>query len=387
MILSNDRIAVITHDFIPGHTYEVVVRAIGPDGTQQPIEGAVRNTITIEGKTAAPTSPSGLMATGYLNAVTLEWTNPSNYDVAFVEVWRSATNTISSAAKLAEVRGTTYIDAIGSSGVTRYYWVRTINSSAIASPYFPNTTVGVVGTSDGVEATDIADFAVTATKMFNKTIILTGDAWTNNSPGGGSIAWNAHSVVYNGAAYPVDAGNTSQAYVYWGVGDSTYSTSATQPVLVSAEFMIAINKSGIHTLVWNSSANMVIGTAFIANLAVTDAKIANATITNAKIATVDAGKITTGILVVARTEAKATDPLADQTGANTAASIAGQGSLATLSVVEDAQLGTTVIDGGLIITSLLSADNIITGKLQSADGFTYFDLDNNTLVIASGAGS
>ena len=54
---------------------------------------------------------------------------------------------------------------------------------------------------------------------------------------------------------------------------------------------------------------------------------------------------------------------ADVTGDNTAQAITDQGSLATLSTVELAQLGTTVVVGGYIKTSLLTADNITTGNL------------------------
>ena len=46
-----------------------------------------------------------------------------------------------------------------------------------------------------------------------------------------------------------------------------------------------------------------------------------------------------------------------------------------------------VAPDGYIRIGLLTADNIITGKMQSVSGDTYFDLDNNTLVIGSGEGS
>lgn len=296
--VSNDRKTTLTHGFVVGHEYEVIVRAVGPDGTEQAMEIAARNTITIVGKREVPNTPITLAASGFLNSIVLAWTNPLDFDFDKMEIWRSATNDVDTAAKVAEVRGISYTDELGEANVTRYYWIRAINTSGRASDYWPRTTVGVGATSVGVAVTDIDDFAITATKMFTKTIILTGDAWTNNydAPANTEIGWNAHSIVYNGASYPITAGNTALAYIYWTIGGATYSTSATHPALGATAFMVAINTGGIHTLVWNSSANMVIGTAFIANLAVTDAKIATATITHGKIASLDAGTMTVGTL-------------------------------------------------------------------------------------------
>jgi len=78
---------------------------------------------------------------------------------------------------------------------------------------------------------------------------------------------------------------------------------------------------------------------------------------------INCSTLTVGSIPVGQTDAKCTDALADQTSANTAADISGQGDLATLSLVETAQLGTTVIVGGYIKTSLLTADNIVAGTL------------------------
>ncbi len=312
----DDKGKVITHDLIPGHKYEVIVRAIGPDGTMQPMEEAARNAIVIQGKLASPNAIVTFTAAAFIEAITLSWTKSPDFDLDYVEIWRSATNDIDTAEKVAEASGITYLDDIGLANVTRYYWIRAVNTSRQSSIYYPDTTAGVSGTTVGIVATDIADFAVTATKMFNKTIILNADVWSNNSPGAGSIAWNAHSIVYNGTSYPITAGNTALAYVYWTAGAATYSEDTEQPILSTPAFMIAINTAGIHTLVWNSSANMVIGTAFIANLAVTNAKIGllavdtaqiaalavetakikNLAVTNAKINTVTANKLTAGTI-------------------------------------------------------------------------------------------
>ncbi len=352
MIVENDRRATLTHDFIVGHEYEVVVRAVGPDDTQQAMENAARDTIVIQGKLSVPSVPTGLTADGFLNVIVLAWTNPTDYDLAHVEVWRGVTDDRELATKVAEVKGITYTDEIGEAGIARYYWLRAVNTSEQASGY----TASVTATTLGVDATSIDDFSLTATKLFTNVVVLAADSWSNNSPGAGSVAWNGHNIVYNGVLYPITAGNTASAYIYWTVGDATYSTSATHPALGSTGFMIAINTSGTHTLVWNSSANMVIGSLFVAdaaiieakigNLAVTDAKIANATITNAKISTVDAGKITTGVLVIARTEAKNTNPLADQTSANAQA----YGWLTGAKPPVDADVTLSEVNGGLSLT-------------------------------------
>ena len=287
-----DRTHTITHDLVVGHTYEVAVVAVGMDGTKQAIEDAPKNAITIMGKETTPNPPSELTASGFLNSITLAWSNPTNYDYDHTEIWRATTNDKSKATKIAEVRGLTFIDTIGYPDITRYYWIRAVNTSGKYSTYQPNTTTGVSATSLGVAATDIDDFAITATKMFTNTIVLSGDSWINNSPGAGSVAWNTHTVVYNGASYPIVAGSTSSAYIYWTIGDTLYTGSATHPVLGNDAFMVAINTSGTHTLVWNSSANMVIGTAFIADLAVTNAKVNDLSASKLTAGTIDASVIT-----------------------------------------------------------------------------------------------
>jgi len=321
-----DHRTTLISEFLPGHEYEVVVRAVGPDGTNQALEDAVRDTIVIAGKETPPDTPSALTAIGIIEAVSLAWVNPTNHDFAGMEIWRSTTDDVTAAAKIAEIKDIKYTDNLGAASLTRYYWVKAVNTSGYKSNFYPNTTAGVSATSVGVSATSIDDFAVTATKMFNKTIILTADTWTNDSPGVGSIAWNAHSIVYNGAAYPISAGNTALAYVYWVIGSPTYGTSAAHPTLGATGFMIAINTGGTHTLVWNDSANMVIGTAYIADLAVTDAKIV----------TLTANKLTAGMI---------------------------DASVITVTNITASNINTGTLNASVVTVSNLNASNITTGSM------------------------
>lgn len=139
----------------------------------------------------------------------------------------------------------------------------------------------------------------------------------------------------------------------------------------------------------------------ITNVDIQTADIHNLAVTNAKVSAIDAGKITTGILVVARTQAKCTDPNADQTSTHpqsyywisgakptidadkTSANPQSYGWITgskppidadhTADIVSDmayedlvqyAKLGSTIIQGGYIKSTLLTADNILVGTLS-----------------------
>lgn len=297
--IEGDRNTTLTHDFIVGHKYEVVVRAVGPDGTEQAMESAARNTIVIAGKITEPTTPAAPTTSGFLNAISLVWTNSPDYDFDHMEVWRAISGDRDDAAKIAEVKGITYLDAIGFGNVSRYYWIRAVNTTGLTSDF----SARAIGTSLGVAATDIDDFAITASKMFTNTIILSGDAWTNNSPVAGSVAWNAHNLVYGGNYYLVAAGNTALRYITWTVGNTGGVGTVADPYLTTyvggaayvyatSRYNIAVNEGGINQLVWNSSANMVIGSAFILDAAIVEAKIGLLAVTNAKIYDLDVDKLT-----------------------------------------------------------------------------------------------
>jgi len=280
-----DRTAVITHDLIVGHKYEVRVVAVGSDGVRQAIEDAAHNTIVIEGAKPPPTTPDTLTTSGYLNAINLVWENSPDYDFDYMEVWRATTNDIDLAVKIAKEKGITYLDTIGLGETTRYYWIRAVNTSGEVSDFYPSTTAGVSGISLGVAATSIADFAVTASKIYTKIPILDGDTWTDNTPGAGSIAWNSHSLYYNGNKYTILAGNSNKKYIYWQLVSSvnTYQKSDTAPTRDDTTFIICMNNSGSHNVAWNSIANQVIGSAYILDAAIVEAKISNLAVTNAKI--------------------------------------------------------------------------------------------------------
>lgn len=85
--------------------------------------------------------------------------------------------------------------------------------------------------------------------------IVTGAAWSDNSPSAGYIAWAGAKVTYNGSTYTIADGNTNKKYVWWdfSLSKTTFQVSNTQPTLTDDDLLVAYNNSGIHILVWNAT--------------------------------------------------------------------------------------------------------------------------------------
>ena len=226
-----------------------------------------------------PQAPTNLQLSPAFSAVWLRWTNPTDIDFSHTAVYQGTTNVFADATKVAETSGTTVFRGALSPGTTYYFWVVAYDTFGNASSQHP--TGGLSTTTASVVATDIANFAITATKIFTKVIILESDVWTDNSPSAGSIAWNSHVVVYAGAQYAIAGGNTAHKYVIWRNAATSYETTDTHPdgpggtPLADGDFIIATNISGVHDLAWNGIANQVIGSAYIQNAAINNAHIAN----------------------------------------------------------------------------------------------------------------
>lgn len=256
---------------------------------------------------AAPTSPSAAFA---WRTVAVDWLNPADIDLVGIEIYMGTTNVFADAGLLATVAGSpgargTFVRSGMAAGLALWFWLKAIDSFGNRSEQVPSA--GLAGVMASIEASDIANFAVTATKLFTNAIILTGDVWTD-SPGAGRIAWNAHTVVFRGAAYAIAAGDTpaTHQYVWWRgpiidpddgsivtAAENVYRTSITHPkddaAMLENDFIIATNAeaAGLHDLAWRGFANAVIGSAYIRSAAIQDAHIDN----------VSADKITAGLIV------------------------------------------------------------------------------------------
>jgi hypothetical protein len=113
---------------------------------------------TVDGSGTAPDAPTGLSTETEWDGVRLHWTNPTQRDVDYIEVWRATTNNRASATMVAQVKGNDYVDHSLETG-TRYYWLRSISTTGVYSVnYHPSSaTAGVSGVPDQVDPTGAVD--------------------------------------------------------------------------------------------------------------------------------------------------------------------------------------------------------------------------------------
>lgn len=142
---------------LSGVTYNVRVRSISTSGVGSAWSTVVNYSTT--GDTTAPGAPSGLAATGGLRSVRLVWTNPTDADYAYTEVWEHTSDARASATKVGQVSGTNWVRSDLATGATRYYWIRAVDFSGNVGAW--NATAGVSATTSSVATGDISSGAVT----------------------------------------------------------------------------------------------------------------------------------------------------------------------------------------------------------------------------------
>jgi len=238
---------------------------------------------------ALPDNVSGLIAEAFIRGVTFYWSSNTDKDFDHYKYrlkvgtnsWGAWQTTPSTQVN----RNLTDAEQISFDGQA-YIYIEVLAVDSFGAESMTAATANAQTLTIDVQATDINDFALHASKLWLNIPMLEGDSWSDNDPSSGQISYTAHTLYYGGAAYSIEAGSTANKYVYWVNGDTAYSFSDTNPTLSDGDFIIAVNIEGVHDLAWHSNANQVIGSAYIEKLAVLDEHVGN----------VAAEKITAGII-------------------------------------------------------------------------------------------
>ncbi len=137
-----------------GEELEVWVNCKRPNGTHTPGDVA---SIIVGADIIPPSAPTSLTAEGWFGNINLEWANPTDPDLSYIEVWENDIDDRDTAVKIAEVKGTSYQRYLGSF-VVRYYWVRAVDRTGNISGY--NALVGTPGNSDQENHQDFVDLVL-----------------------------------------------------------------------------------------------------------------------------------------------------------------------------------------------------------------------------------
>jgi hypothetical protein len=129
--------------------------------------------------------------------------------------------------------------------------------------YSPGPTVFGIATNTGGTAditwNKIGAFAVQPAHIADATVNIFGLSLTNNSPSAGNVAWSACTVFYQGVAYLISAGNTTNGdpLIFWNVGSSTFSEAGSYTPGPST-FGIATNNQGVGGITWNKVGSLAV---------------------------------------------------------------------------------------------------------------------------------
>lgn len=133
-----------------------------------------------------------------------------------------------------------------------------VDTAQIADAAITNLKVFAVDaakiTTGFIAAARVAAASIDVTKLTIKQIIIPNLTITDNTPSAGDVTLSACLLYYNGTSYSITSLVTSDPFIYWDVGNTTFSHGAAfvpQP----GRFMIVTNTAGIHDEAWNKLAS------------------------------------------------------------------------------------------------------------------------------------
>jgi hypothetical protein len=366
--------AIEISPLVDGVEYIFRVRAVTAAGVYGPYSTVQ---FTGGGDVTAPGLPTAITADGGFRYITINWTNPADADLNFVEVWENTSNSSSGATKVGISGGSEFVRSDLGIQETRYYFLKAVDYSGNASAF----TTGVSATTTFIDDDDFANgvyslftdqglYAIedvtslpasgdfTGQKVFNRTdgklYQWTGSIWEQVV--GGAEDFSDLTGAIAGAQIPEGLIDTLK------LANDAVTSAKIAADAVTAD---AIEAGAITETKISSEA---ITTPKIAAGAVTASEIAAGSITSNEIAanTIAAGNIATGAITADEIASNAITSAKITAGAILADKIAAE-AITGVKIAAEAITGDKIaaneITGGLI-----AASGIITNSAQIDDG-------------------
>ena len=108
------------------------VRAVTLTGK---VSEQITGTIILQGDQTAPAGASTITATGGIQQIKLNWENPSDSDLAFIEIFENTTNNQGTSTLVVQTLADQHTITGLANNVTRYYWLRSADRSGNRSGF------------------------------------------------------------------------------------------------------------------------------------------------------------------------------------------------------------------------------------------------------------
>jgi len=298
--------------------YTIRVRAVTVSGNKGPFVSA---TFTGGGDTTAPGLPTAISATGGFKYITIDWTNPTDADLNFVEIYENTSNTSSGATKVGVSGGSTFTRTGLGLNQTRYYFLKSVDYSGNASAF----TTGVSATTTylddpdfengvrqifinaGLDVIEPVSSLPSSGDFVGQNVFLTSDnklyGWNGSSwATSASGVSNFNQLQGSIAASQIPSGTITEAKL----GSNSVTSAKISANAVGANAIaagvITGDKITANTITGGllSTSGIITSAAQITDGIITSAKIQDASIVSAKIGSLDAAKITTGTIAADR---------------------------------------------------------------------------------------
>lgn len=284
---------------IPNTEYEGFVISVDKSGNKSPPSDIFKHTTA--GDEVPPAMPLTLTAKGGIDSTWLGWLANTEGDLARYEIYEALSEFPAPDEHTAPTHiALTNSTVIGNQApeVTRFYWVRAVDTSGNASPWS-------------------APASATTSKVRSEIkVTLVGILFSpGQAPGGNRLAWTAGSITYgtDGSApdtQAIPAGTAdfggATAYIYYVLGDDRFSVTTSLVTLYSQDsVLIGVYRGGTDYQTVEGRAyfdgGLILAQTIGANQLVADqaiitgaAQIAEAIITNAHIVELSAAKLIAG---------------------------------------------------------------------------------------------
>jgi hypothetical protein len=113
------------------------VRAVTLTGK---VSEQITGTIILQGDQTAPAVASTITATGGIQQIKLNWENPSDSDLAFIEIFENTTNNQGTSTLVVQTLADQHTITGLANDTTRYYWLRSADRSGNRSGFSPSVS-------------------------------------------------------------------------------------------------------------------------------------------------------------------------------------------------------------------------------------------------------